>query len=592
MCQPQRPDWETLLDRLSPLPAPAASKRGGGPAGEPGSRRPLRRPFRAGALAAAAAVVCALVLGWLLRPAPDRSAHAEPLPIEVRRRGIEVTVFSAGNEQAPTLYMPVAEAPGRDKRSGAPVQGMALVRDQRMILHLRQGDNVVKFTDVAATIDPTSVRLVSDTDPLGTKVVEQNFEFDLAGAEALLERSLEHRLTCVGKDGQELARGYLLSFDGDSIVLADRKPPKDPGAPRPKTQAIARDKLAAIRLEHVPGDLHTRPTLVWKLRADKPGDHLTTLTYLCGGASWRADYVAEITQSKPGEVTLDLACWVTMDNRSGASYEEAGLKLIAGDVHRVHDPWAPREGARVALRGEVMGQRLVYFGKGLVPRFIEKDLFEYKLYQLDQPSTIKDRQIKQLGLFQAEGVRARRRYICRSAEGSRLHPQVQLLVKNEKQNRLGRPLPKGKLALAAADADGDVHLLGRWDVDHTAKDEELKIMAGRALDVVYDFRVVHTRRPTVKRMIRTYEFRIRNHKPSDVRARAIGHLRERQKIWSFVDLLSGATRGTSEVREATTRSVIEASDEYFLRDHTSAHFDVLVKADSEKIITYTVDYRW
>jgi len=596
LCRAEHPGWETLVERL---PARAAVK-------QPRSRR---RSSRWTAVAIAAGILIAIVLGFSLRPGPDRPALAETLPIEVRRLGIQVTIFSKSEVREPTLFMPLVASmqttvtprqndqqcqmavPQRgmaqnramqvDAQIGANMPnmsrvptmqqspGMALVKDQRMVLHLRKGDNLVKFTDVAASIDPTSVRLTSDTDPTGTKVVEQNFEFDLASADALLKRSIDEKITCVGKDG-ELFEGYLLCFDVRTIVLADKKPSDDPQAPRPKTQTISRRKLQAIRIEAMPGDLYTRPTLVWKLRADTPGDHLTTLTYLCGNAVWRADYVAVITGTSPEGDTLDLKGWVTIDNRSGATYENAGLKLIAGDGNRVRDPWAPQP-PRLAWSLEQEGRRDPNDPASLSVRkeLIQKSFFEYKLYTLSQPSTIKDRQIRQIGLFKATGIKALRRFVCRSGQRSNLHADVQLLIENEKQNNLGRPLPKGLVALTAVDADGDSQFLGRQQIDHTPKDEELEITMGRAFDVVYGYRIVETKRPARNRMIQTYEFRIRNHKPTAIRVRAIG-------------TLAGYTNW----------SVRRSSDAFVKHDFQTLHFDFPLDPDTEKTITYTVDYRW
>lgn len=582
LCQPQDPGWETLLQRL-PSQQPAEDVPTGGKS--PRGASP-RGPLHWKILAAAAGLAAAIVLGFALWPGPK--SQAQTLPIEVRRRGIQVTIFSAGENREPTLYMPAAANPWR------PSPGMALVTDRRMILHLKKGDNEVKFTDVAATIDPTSVRLVSDTDPLGTKVIEQNFEFDLASADALLKRSLERKITCVAKDGQGLYEGFLLSYDGGTIVLADKKPSDDPHAPRPKTQTISRDSLQAIRLDHKPADLYTRPTLVWTLRTAKPGDHLTTLTYLCGDAVWQADYVVLIRSSGAQGDTLDLQAWVTIDNRSGTTYEDAGLKLIAGDVNRVRDPWAPvpklRKGRyRFFAGAEVLA--VDYAGTGL-KEFVEKSFFEYKLYTLNQPSTIKDRQIKQLSLFKAEGIKARRRYICRSTEGGNLHPEVQLLVKNEKENNLGRPLPKGRVTLTAVDPDGDTQMLGRQEIDHTAKDEQLELDMGRAFDVVYGYRSVETTRPSHHQMIRTYEFRIRNHKPYKVQVRAVAEMSERQRFWRYRKSADGRLHWTSEMRGPKNWQIVDSTDDFTKHDSSSVHFDVSVQPDSEKTIKYTVDYRW
>jgi len=614
LCRPVDPGWETLVERLPPREPDHGSP------GETQPSRPAakRSPVRWMAPVLAAAVLIAAMLGFLQWPWWEGPALATTLPIEVRRRGIQVTVFSKSEIREPTLFMPLvapvqpAFAPNQGPQqmevqqslrqmpvqqrainAGRPMQidaqvgsqvtmqtqvlpimqqspGMALVKDERLVLHLRKGDNLVRFTDVAASIDPTSVRLVSDTDPTGTKVVEQNFEFDLASADALLKRTLERQITCVGKEEGELYEGYLLSFDSETVILADRKPSDDPKAKRPKTQAIARDKLQAIRIREMPDDLYTRPTLVWKLRTATPGDHLTTLTYLCGNVVWRADYVAVITETGPDGDTLDLNGWVTIDNRSGTTYEDAGLKLIAGDVNRVRDPWA------------VVAQERFNFFIGFdcgVPanqpsshekkEFTQKSFFEYKLYTLSRPSTIKDRQIKQLGLFQASGIRALRRFVCQSNEGPVQHPEVQLLVQNEKANNLGRPLPKGMVAITALDDDGDSQLLGRQAIDHTPKDEEVEIAMGRAFDVVYGYRVVETKRPASHRMIQTYEFRVRNHKPTAVDVRTVG-------------ALAGHTNWT----------VTQSSDPFTKHDFQTLHFDFRLEADTEKTITYTVDYRW
>ena len=593
LCRPRDPGWDMLLARL-----PAREPGEDAAAVKQSPRRDLRRWLaRWAPFIVAASVLVAIVMGFTLWPGREGPALAETLPIEVHRRGIQVTIFSKSEVREPTLFMPLA-APmqgmietqqgfvQRRVRTGTPVRqtweqipmpgavmqqspGMALVKDQRMVLHLQKGDNVVKFTDVAASIDPTSVRLVSDTDPRGTKVVEQNFEFDLASADALLKRSIERKITCVGREDGQLFEGYLLSFDAQDIVLADRKPSQQPDAPRPKTQTISRGELQAVRINEMPDDLYSRPTLVWKLRTDKPGDHLTTLTYLCGNAVWRADYVAVITDTSPDADTLDLKGWVTIDNRSGTTYENAGLKLIAGDVNRVRDPWAPVPKVmlnRLALGPEVLFATGEELGR---KEFTQKSFFEYKLYTLNQPSTIKDRQIKQLSLLQAADVKALRRFICRSNQGDNQHPDVQLLVKNEKQNNLGMPLPKGAVAITALDADGDSQLLGRQQIDHTPKDEEIKITLGRAFDVVYGYRVVETRRPAPRRMIQTYEFRVRNHKPTAIHVRAVGRL-------------AGHTNW----------KVTKSTDKFIKHDFQTIHFDFRQEPDSEKTITYTVDYRW
>ncbi|MBL7042417.1 MAG: hypothetical protein ISR77_27515 [Pirellulaceae bacterium] len=579
--RPRHPGWNSLLDRLPPR-EPTTEK-------EPPNDGSSPKQFRWWTLAIAASILVAIVSGFFLLLGPNRSVLADSFPIEVIRRGIQVTIFNASDNREPTLYMPTAE----NAHEQSP--GMALVKDQRMILHLKEGDNEVKFTDVAATIDPTSVRLVSDTDPVGTKVIEQNFEFDLANADAILKRSLEEKIACVGKDNGELYEGYLLSYDNNSIVLSDKRPSDVPKASLPNTQTISRTTLQTVRLESKPTDLYTRPTLVWRLRTQKPGTHHTTLTYLCGNALWRADYVALIRESGDKGDTLDLKAWVTIDNRSGTTYEDAGLKLIAGDVNRVRDPWAPRprRGRSAGEYAFAEGRYADRFDLSLGRKqFQEKSFFEYKLYTLSQPSTIKDQQIKQLSLFQTADVKARRRYVCRSQDGDHRHAEVQLLIRNKKENQLGRPLPKGTLALTAIDADGDTHLLGRHQIDHTAKDEEFRLQVGRAFDVVYSYRLAKEELSGPRRMLRTYEFRIRNHKAHEVQVRTIGRLSARRKIYTRKTAPDGQLIRGPEMRDATSWTITQTTDPYVKYDHRTVYFDVQVPANSEKTITYTAEYGW
>ncbi|MHC4398062.1 MAG: DUF4139 domain-containing protein [Planctomycetota bacterium] len=571
-CRPRGPGWSTLSDRLPPQTA----GRGGEAVRDVERRDHIsggkRRRWKAVAIAATA--LLAVLLGWSLLPQPDRPVRAEP-PIEVVRRGVEVTVFTVLESREQTLFTPLQtldltlRIPARNNLDIQRVtRGLALVKDRRMILHLREGDNVVKFTDVAASIDPTSVRLVSNTDPRGTKVVEQGFEFDLADAGALLKRSLDHEIVCVGQDGRQ-HRGYLAGYDAETVVLSDRLPSDDPHAPRPKTQTVFRHKLQAIRFDEMPKELHTRPTLVWRLRTDTPGTHETTLTYLCGDVHWKADYVAAITADGLDRATLDLKAWVTITNESGTAYENARLKLIAGDVNRLRDPWAsapPR--SQAAQPGPRPAEVLPSFWN---VNAAGGPLAEYKRYAFGRPSTLRDHQIKQLGLFEARGVVAEKRYSCRSQPGGGVrHAEAQLVVTSDASPARGNPLPKGNVMLTAVDADGDRHLLGRGRVDHTPDGEDFGIPVGEALDVVYEHRAVETKRLGERHMIQTCEFRIRNHKSTAARLRATA----------------------KPTRSSADWTIVEASHPYVQEDFQTIHFDLRLQPNAEKTIRYTAEYRW
>jgi hypothetical protein len=525
--QPGHPGWQSLNDRL---------------AARPQQRRRSRR-WRVAAATGLAAAGILLAVGLLLfLPGPTPTPARE---IEVRRLDVDLTVLSGAETHGETLYMPLqkqlsAEAGGRRHTTG-----QALVKDHRLVLNLRRGDNVVRFTDVAASIDPTSVRFVSTTDPDGTRVVEQNFEFDLATADSLLQRCLEHEVACIGKDGREVS-GTLVAFDGGNLVVASGAVGKSR-----TTQSLPRATLQAVRLNEVPADLLVKPTLVWKLRTEQSGRHDTLLTYLCGLMQWHADYVAVVTPGDGrGPDRLDLTGWVTLENRSGATYEKAGLKLIAGDVHRQHDPWAALEDIRDK-------NLLRIFNRGGHPpegrkELVENAFFDYHLYTLTAPSTVRDRETKQLALLHRTAVKADRRYVFDPALRDR-HLAVELVAKNDKDNQLGLPLPKGSVTVEQRDRDGDSEVLGRVPIDHTAVNEELTLRYGSAFDVTGTYRQTDRDRG---------EIRVRNHQEHAIRVRAVAHL----------------PRG---------RQLQQASLPAMPHDATTVFFDFDLPPNAEQVITYT-----
>jgi hypothetical protein len=551
--QPTVFGWQTLPARLAATPQQ-----------RPGLGRWATLPIGAAVAATLAGVV------WLMMFS-RQSAHAVEQPIEVRRQSVDLTVLSVAETEGETLYMPILnliQAFGISPRSGKKLTGQALVKDRRLVLNLKAGDNVVRFTDVAASIDPTSVRFKSLTDPDGTTVVEQSFEYDLATADALLKRFIDREIVCVEKGGPELT-GYLASFDDETIVLASA--PKDKER---TTQIVGRVSLQALRLGEKPADLIVKPTLVWKLRTKKPGQHETLLSYICGFIKWHADYVVEVTPGAAGQPdVLDVKGWVTLENRSGSTYPQAGLRLIAGDVRRLPDPW--RKIPRIEELEEKLklGKELLALDEdsekqmpNLTPPkvFEEQSLFEYHLYALNVPCTVGDHQIKQLSLLKHKSVQATRRYVHDPlAESRNLH--VELVVKNDKENKLGVPLPKGTATLEQRGPDGELAVLGITDVDHTAVKEDWTLMYGYAFDVIGDHREVLVERLNKNARI-TYEIRLRNHRSSAVAVRAFA-----------VPMADGVLRTASMPHQVDERQRV--------------FFDFTLPANAERTIRYTVVYR-
>ena len=452
---------------------------------------------------------------------------------------------------------------------GIAVPGYGLVREERRF-ELREGRSAVRVADVPALIDPTTVSFASLTDPAGTRVVEQSFEFDLTSVAKLLSRYLDREITVEQPRGQgvESVTGTLVGTQGGlTLRQAD-------GGVR------IVEAHSAIRLPSLPGGLISKPTLVWDIEARRGGEHRARIAYQTGGMTWWADYNATHLEPRPGECRLDVSAWVTLVNQSGASYADARLKLIAGDVQRVQPPRASAAGAPQELR----------MRDAAAEGFAEKSFFEYHLYTLGRPTTLADNSTKQIELFPAaRGVACEKRLVYYGqgfappyyaapvldrnpgAQGNR-KVDVYLRVRNSAAAGLGMPLPAGRIRVSKADeADGSLEFIGEDLVDHTARGELVQVKLGSAFDVVGERRQVEFRIDTTARwMEEEIEVKVRNQKPDEA-----------------VDVL---------VRETLHRwsnwSIVRRSHEFEKEDARTVHFPVRLPAKGEATVRYTVRYTW
>lgn len=436
-------------------------------------------------------------------------------------------------------------------------QNLALVIDRRP-LDLVAGLNEVQFTDVASQIDPTSVHFCSLTDPDGTVVLEQNYEYDLVSTARLLAKYVDQEITIVTEDGTAYT-GTLLSGAGDVILQA------------------ADGQVTVVKLERVqdfsfpalPEGLITRPTLVWLLEAEEPGTHDTEVAYLTEGLNWRADYIVVLSED---DASLDLTGWVTMDNRSGATYKEAKLKLVAGDIHRVD------EVGRVAEKG-------VYEAMPTpAPAVEERAFFEYHLYEVQRPVTVKDNQTKQVEFASATDVPAEKFFVYDGSPtrfygyvvddpgyGSVTDKKVAVVLKlvNGEEEGLGIALPKGKVRVYKKDIDGSELLVGEDSIDHTPKDEVIQLSLGNAFDIVGERVQDDFKRLGERSIEETFTIMLRNHKEEDVEVRVM----ERMYRWSDWE-------------------IVEETAEHTRTDAQTIEWRLEVPADGEASVTYTVRYRW
>jgi hypothetical protein len=374
---------------------------------------------------------------------------------------------------------------------------LGLVKDVRRA-PLPAGVHEIQFAEVASLIDPTSVHLASLTNPTGLRILEQNYEYDLLSSAKLLEKYVGKQVRLYQGNGT-YHDATLLSTAGPIFEINGR---------------IHLGHHGQLVLPSLPENLVTKPTLVWLLRNQAATPQTVQASYLTGGLTWKADYVMVLDAR---ETTSDLTGWVTIDNKSGATYANAALKLVAGDVHRAQDARRNARALEMAARPSSLADT--------ARDFKAEGFFEYHLYTLDGRTTIKDRQTKQLTLMAAHGVAVTKQLVYygaqdyyRTSYGVPMSNQkvgVYLELRNSRDHGLGAPLPKGKIRVYKADASGSQQLVGEDWIEHTPKDERVKIKMGEAFDVVGERTQKEWRKLGAGLYEVAWEITLRNHKTAD-----------------------------------------------------------------------------
>lgn len=346
---------------------------------------------------------------------------------------------------------------------------LALVRDRRQVT-LPKGEADLALREVSARMRPETALLRSLSHPKGVAVFEQNFDFDLLTPGKLLEKYVGGTVLVVrshpqtGIDQAESAT-VLAANEGVVLKVGDRIETGLPGR---------------LVFPDVPATLRDRPTLVVSLASDALARQQLELSYLTGGLGWQADYVAALDAD---EKTLDLSGWVTLTNQSGTSYRNARLQLVAGDVNRVRDDLRLRKGV---VMEEVMTM-------AAAPAMASESLFEYHLYTLARPTTLRENQTKQVALLDASGVPLRKEYRLGGGShyyqgqygdlGQKLKVAVFIEFDNKKAAQLGLPLPKGVVRVYKQDRAGQPQFIGEDRIDHTPENETVRLKLGEAFDV-------------------------------------------------------------------------------------------------------------
>ena len=478
-----------------------------------------------------------------------------------------ITIYSSAAPGAisPEFYRPL---PGQGSPNPMGVPGYAMVRHERDV-QLTNGRSQLRFTDVAALIDPTTVTFTSLTDP-ATRVLEQNFQFDLVSTDKLLLKYIDKPLTVernAGNGAVSSTSGTLLSAV-DGLVLRGND-----------GTITALREYSALRFAELPGGLITRPTLLWDISSPRGGAQRARVTYQTGGITWWSDYNLIFSAGKDANNGfVDLSAWVSIINQSGASYPEARLKLIAGDVHRAPAP-APRvqEMMVTAMRGKTADDA----------GFAEQAFDEFHLYTLGRRTTLPNNSTKQIELFdQAKQVPAKRLLVLSNAMGyfgggryedpnfpatGENKVDAYLEFRNDKASGLGLPLPAGRIRVSRLDAaDSSLEFIGEDAIDHTPRDERVRVKLGSAFDVVGERKQVDFRSDAQARWIEEeIEVEVRNHKDEDVEVQ----VREFLYRWSGWQVLS-------------------SSQAYEKEDARTILFTIKAPKNSNRKVRYRVRYSW
>jgi hypothetical protein len=451
------------------------------------------------------------------------------------------------------------------------VPGYALVRQDREFA-LTKGRNTLRLSDVAGQIDPSTVSFESLTDPQHTRVVEQSFEFDLVSTNKLLNKYLDQDISVVQSVGQspETVSGTLVGTQGGLVLK---------GA---DDAVRIINGYSQVKLPTLPGGLISKPTLVWDIAAEKPGTHNTRYAYQTGGITWWADYNLIYSEGKKANnCKLDVGSWVTIVNQSGAGYDNARLKLIAGDVQRAQ----PKPQAIGRIREDSLANKIKE-ERG----FEEKAFFEYHLYTLGRPATLLNNSTKQIELFpSAKQVNCEKSLVYYGQAGqyfgiygspvtdrnfgnqSSKKVDVYLRFKNAKDNSLGIPFPAGKVRVSKADsADNSLEFIGEDVIDHTPRDETIQIKLGSAFDVVGERRQAEFRIDTNAKWIEEeIELKLRNQKDEPVTV----VVKENLYRW-------------------TNWNIIKKTHKFDKQDARTIHFPLRIAKGGEAVIRYTVRYAW
>jgi len=450
---------------------------------------------------------------------------------------------------------------------------IGLIKELRKV-QFSQGEGEIRFMDVPSGIIPETVYVQSRAGGDTFAVYEQNYEYDLLNEQKLLSKYIGKtiKLVDVKKESgaKEVVEAVLLNNGCTGAGISF------PGGTRNEGEVSSCQQVLKIKgeiylgypgykvLPDIPEGMVLRPTLSWLYRTAQPKEQTLEVSYLTNNITWKADYVGVLNKD---DALIDFSGWVTVDNNSGAVYKNAKLKLIAGEINRVQ-PAFPMDGMAAA---GMMDMAKSF--RAAEPQFKQQQLFEYHMYDLQRPTTLKNQQSKQIQLLEALKVGVQKEYIVSARNAFRygdtdnkVPVEVYVRFKNTKQNNMGMPVPAGTVRVYKRDNDDKVQFVGEDRIKHTPQDEDIKILLGKAFDVVAERRQTEARQVSPSTRDEAFMITVRNHKDKDV----------------TVGIIESINQGGT---------VFENSHPFKKEDAFTIRFDVAVPKNGETTVKYRVRYK-
>jgi len=432
---------------------------------------------------------------------------------------------------------------------------IGLVRETRN-LTLPAGRVALRFSDVASQIRPETVHLASLSTAGSLQILEQNYQYDLLNPAKLLDKYVGRELTLVMRRYENNTEVFtpvqatLLANNGGQVWRMNNQIVINP------------TNIVETRFPDLPANLVATPTLVWDVENESATTQTVEASYLTNGMNWQSDYVLVLNSD---DAHGDLQGWVTLTNTSGVGFENAHLQLVAGNLNRVAGNDEMYAVAKSVAGAPAERSRV---------QFQEKAFFEYHLYTLQRPASIREQETKQVSLLEAGGFNVNKEfeingqtlyYSGYDSPGAVIPEKVGVYVqfRNSEQNKLGMPLPAGTIRLYQKDDDGSQQFIGEDHIQHTPKDEDVRIKVGDAFDIVAERKETDYKVLPKDVYEYAYEIKIRNHKNHPVTVIV------NEPISSDWKILSSSFKA-----EKTSSS--------------SVRFRVPVAKDGEAILTYRV----